>query len=481
MIAGRDVSTFLDVPLCVDLDQTLVSTSVSHECVLSCIRRNPLLLFVIPFWLVKGRVYFWARLARCSVVDPATLPYRPEVLAYIQAEKRRGRDVVLVTSAHRLIAERVADYLGVFSRVVATDDSQYCAAGIQAARLVDLFGAAGFDYAAASRRSLPVWYAAGIGILVNATRAAGSRLDRVEIPHTSLDCRNTPAWAALIRAIRPHQAVKNLLVFAPVFLSHRWGEPRVIANALLTFAALCCASFAGYIINDLLDLEADRHHATKRTRPIAAGMLAIPVAGLLAVALLAAALGLGLAVSVEIATMVSGYLLITLLYSLWLKTVVAVDVALLAGLYCYRVYAGGVATGIPISPWTLAFSLFLFLSLALMKRYAELHAASTGAASAKRRQYRDADKPTLVSLGNASALTSILVIALYANSTDVRILYKAPNLLWLVCPLVLVWIMRLWFIAGRGEMHEDPVLYAVSDPWTYGLALASVAAVFASI
>ena len=271
-------------------------------------------------------------------------------------------------------------------------------------------------------------------------------------------------------AVRPHQWLKNLLVFVPLVLAHAWSL-EMWAQAGIAFLAMCLASSGAYIANDLIDLEADRRHDTKRHRPFASGRLDGRFGAAAALVLLAGAAAVAASFSLPLATAILGYIALTFAYSLWLKTMLAVDVLLLAGLYCLRLEIGGLATGIAISPWTLTFAMFLFVSLALMKRYAELHnARSSGVAGARRRGYRVEDLPAVSMLGCASGMTAVLVIALYVNGDDVRRLYSWPNLLWGICAVVLLWIMRLWLLTHRGEMHEDPVLFALKDSWSIALA-----------
>jgi 4-hydroxybenzoate polyprenyltransferase len=277
----------------------------------------------------------------------------------------------------------------------------------------------------------------------------------------------------LLRAVRPHQWLKNLLVFVPLVLGHA-ARAEAWAHAGIAFLAMCLASSGAYIVNDLVDLDADRTHPTKRHRPFASGLLNQRFGGAMAAVFLTGSLVLAFTLSAPVAAAVLGYIVLTFAYSLWLKTVLAIDVLLLAGLYCLRLQVGGVAANIQISPWTLTFAMFLFVSLALMKRYAELHnARASGDVLNSRRGYRVADLPAVASLGCASGMTAVLVIALYVNAEDVRGLYGRPGLLWGICAIVLLWIMRLWLLTNRGEMHEDPVLFALKDSWSIALAAAA--------
>lgn len=289
-----------------------------------------------------------------------------------------------------------------------------------------------------------------------------------------------PAAGELARAARPHQWVKNVLVFVPLVLAHV-RDTHAWASAALAFTAMCLAGSGAYIVNDIADAGADRLHPLKKQRPFARGAIGARLASLFAALLLIAGLVVAWSISLPVAAAVLGYIALTFAYTFWLKTILAADVLLLVGLYCLRLLVGGTATGIVISPWTLAFAMFLFLSLALMKRHAELHnLQAAGASAGTRRGYRTEDKPAVASLGAASGMTAVLVIALYVNGDDVRKLYSHPNLLFAICAVVLLWIVRLWLLANRGEIGEDPVLYAVRDPWSLALGAVAVAVLLAA-
>ena len=277
--------------------------------------------------------------------------------------------------------------------------------------------------------------------------------------------------AALPRVLRMSQWIKNLLVFVPLVVDHRLLDPPLFIAACTAFAAFCLAASGGYVLNDLLDLEADRSHQTKRRRPFAAGELEPRFGWLLLPVLIGGAVALGvLALPPDFVGLLLLYLVVTIGYSTWLKRLAVLDVLLLAGLYTLRMLAGGAATGVTPSAWLLAFAMFLFLSLAFLKRYSEMREAGP-AEPLNRRGYRAGDLPWLGSMGGASGYMSVLVLALYLNSEQVVRLYRRPILLWLVCPLLLYWTGRLWFRAHRGEIHEDPIVAAVSDPVSYVVGL----------
>jgi 4-hydroxybenzoate polyprenyltransferase len=458
--------TELHAPLCVDLDGALVKTNTLIECILALMARRPLLLFALPFWLFGGRAYLWRRVGPRARLNVAQLPYRAEVLESIRAARAAGASVVLVTSAHQAPAAGIAAHLGGFAAVFSG-----LGKARQAEALVERFGAGGFDYIGGSGADERVWRSARKALLVGGSPgsppSAASGVAVLAPPAVP--------WRLFLQALRPHQWVKNLLVFVPLILHHQLNQADSLLRAGLAVLATCIAGSGAYLLNDLLDLEADRLHARKRGRPFASGNLPLETGLLLGPVLMGAGLTIAWLARPAAAVVLGAYLAASFLYSVWLKKLPAVDVVLLAGLYCLRLLIGGEASAIPLSPWTVAFSMFLFLSLALMKRYSELHGLKTrqGEEAAGRRGYTVADMQSVSSLGTASGMTAVLVIALYVNAAEVRTLYGHPNVLWLVCVIVLLWIARLWLIAGRGELGEDPVLFAVRDPWSVVLGALS--------
>jgi 4-hydroxybenzoate polyprenyltransferase len=281
--------------------------------------------------------------------------------------------------------------------------------------------------------------------------------------------RSQPRWLAAVHALRVHQWVKNLLIFVPVILDHKLFQGAAMAKAAIGFTAFCGAASGGYILNDILDLEADRRHATKRYRPFASGALPPALGVALAPLLMLGSIWLSWALlSSRFVAGLGLYVVLTTAYSTYLKRIAVLDVILLAGLYTLRVLAGVAAAHVRFSTWLLAFSMFLFLSLAFLKRYAEISALDPAADDRVRgRGYLRGDREWLGSMGSSSGYLSVLVLALYINSDQVVALYHTPLLLWLVCPLLLLWISRMWLRAYRGQIHEDPIVAAVRDPLSY--------------
>jgi 4-hydroxybenzoate polyprenyltransferase/phosphoserine phosphatase len=450
------------IPLCVDLDGTLIRSDLLFESALSLLRRNPLYLFAFVLWLARGRAHLKREIARRAEVDPTTLPYDERVVSWLR-EQQGQRPQVLCTASDAALARGVADHLGLFDAVMASDGERNLAGRHKGEALCERYGERGFDYAGNEYRDLHIWKHARRAVVVNAdgglARAAAEccEVERVFEPSRG----GLRTW---LKALRLHQWLKNLLVFLPLFTSHRVLETATALHCALAFLAFGLCASGVYVLNDLFDLDADRRHPRKRLRPFAAGTLPL-WQGLLAAPLLTLA-GLALAVwiSLPFAGVLACYYALTLAYSLRLKRIVMLDVVILAALYTVRIIGGAVVIGGGLSFWLLAFSMFLFLSLAMLKRYTELRGLlGSGKAEASGRGYSVEDIPLIQSLGGASGYMSVLVLALYINSTASEALYRHQQVLWLLCPLLLYWISRVWLIAHRGQMHDDPVVFALVD------------------
>lgn len=454
-------------PLCVDLDGTLVHADLLFEMFVRYIKKNPLRVFKVIGWFARGPACIKARLAQEVELDVRTLPTNARFIEWLQGEKKAGRKLVLCTAANESIATKVAAYFGLFDEVIASCDATNICGKAKAVRLVDRYGPKGFDYAANERKDLHVWRHANAAIVVappsllERLRKEAITIERVfEVASASLSGR-LKSW---LRALRLHQWVKNVLVFAPLAAAHRLDDVQALASCVLAFVLFSLCASGGYIVNDLLDLDSDRAHPRKRQRPFASGDIPIlhgliGAAALIAGALAFAALTLPLAFAATLAV----YLVTSLWYSLALKRVAMVDVLSLAGLYTLRIVAGGAAVAIVPSFWLLAFSVFLFLSLATAKRYAELHVANAaGRSTAPGRGYSVADLPLLQSSGIAAGYLAVLVLALYINSGAAS-MYRFEELLWCLCPLLLYWTNRVWLKTSRGTMHDDPVVFALTD------------------
>lgn len=468
------------LPLCIDLDGTLLLTDCFFESAAAVLSASPHLALRLPGWLGAGKARLKQELAERWRFDPALLPYNEPLLDWLRAQRGAGRRLVLCTATHRLIAERIAAHLGLFDEVIATAGDDNLRGAAKAAALTRRFGERGFVYAGNDTTDEPVWETAAAAIVVNADPALRRR---VEARHRVLAVFVRPAGSqarAALRAMRPYQWVKNALCLVPIIAAADFHDAGAWTRTLLLMAGFCLIASSIYIVNDLSDLAADRAHERKRRRPFAAGVLPIPQG----LALSAALLLLG-----GFAAAASGALLFVLLYaaaslsySMWLKEQPLVDVFMLAFLYTIRLFGGGVASGHEVSLWLLGFSSFLFLSLALVKRVSELgrHAVRGTEGFIARRGYMVEDGPMLQMFGCAASFASAIVLSLYVQSDVAQRAYAHPQLLWGAIPLLLFWQCRLWLSTARGYMHDDPIVYAARDwvSWiVFGcLALVALAA-----
>jgi 4-hydroxybenzoate polyprenyltransferase/phosphoserine phosphatase len=455
------------VPLCVDLDGTLIRSDLLWESMLRLVRLNPFWALMLPIWLTRGRAFLKRQIADRVTVDPVTLPYNNEILAFLRDQKAAGRQLYLVTASDTELAESVQRHVGLFDEVIASNGKTNLRGVAKGTVLVERFGEKGFDYAGNSHVDLAVWSRARHAIVANAGPSLVSRAGRLAKVERVFEPEQRPFFAWM-KALRPHQWIKNIILFVPLITAHQVGDALLLLKSGLAFVALSLCASATYLLNDLLDLESDRRHSIKHSRPFASGALA-PQHGLAAIPLLlvcggALAAGLGWGFTACIAL----YMLVTSAYSWWLKAVPLVDVFCLAGLYTLRLIGGHEATGVAYSFWLLVFSMFIFLSLALIKRFQELDAAQQQNRSAIHgRGYAARDLQLIGTLGPACGCLAVLVMALYVNSQEVVRLYRRPMLLLLICPLLLFWISRVWMLAFRGRMPDDPVVHALKDPASY--------------
>ncbi|MEX5745636.1 UbiA family prenyltransferase [Massilia sp. X63] len=449
------------IPLVVDLDGTLTPTDTLVESVLLLAKQSPFDLLRLPLWLARGREVMKAEVAARVSLAPEQLPYRQDLLDYLRQEKAGGRQIVLATAAHRAIADGVAGHLGLFDRVLASDGSRNLKGSNKLAAIRAEVGP-DFAYAGDSAADLAVWEGAQAAVLVGASRAVSSAVRRRH-PVEKEFSRPAAGPATWRKALRMHQWAKNLLLFVPLLTAFSF-YPEDLATMLLAFLCFSGAASATYIANDLWDLGNDRRHPRKKLRPFASGALPITSGVAAATLLLAGAFGLAFAINTGFAAMLLAYVVLTTAYSWWLKERVLIDVLVLSMLYTMRIVTGSVAVGIHTSAWLLAFSLFVFLSLALVKRCSELQLMQQrGQAGAHGRDYRVVDLAVLWPMGLASALAAVVVLGLFINAPETEQRYASPVLLWGLAGLMIYWLGRLWIKTARGEMDDDPVLYALKD------------------
>lgn len=466
------------IPLCVDCDGSLIATDLLHEAIFVLLKQSLFDFIFIPFWLLHGKAYLKARIAERVEFNWASLPYRPEVLALIRDAKIQGRSVVLATASPKKWAVGIANHLQIFDMVMATQDGVNLAGPHKAKALVDQFGEAGFDYIGDSKADISVWEHSHGAIVVakndHMKKVVGDRFNLIKII--------TPPKATLptyVKALRVHQWLKNALIYAPLLAAHKITDMQMLLTATFAFIAFSACASSVYILNDLLDLESDRLHIRKRKRPFTAGTIPISVGGLLIPVLL----GLSLLVSVTFLPLnflyvLVSYFVMTLAYSIRLKRQVIVDVIMLGGLYTIRILAGAAATAINLSFWLLAFSMFIFLSLALVKRYSELWVTlQQNKMEAAGRGYSVADLPVLMAIGVSSGMISVMVFSLYINLPDTSAMYPRKPWLWAIPPTLLYWNSRVWMKAHRGEVDDDPIVFAIKD-WQTLIILALSAGLF---
>jgi 4-hydroxybenzoate polyprenyltransferase/phosphoserine phosphatase len=449
-------------PLCVDLDGTLVKSDTLADSLLMLLRVQPLAAARAPLWLRGGKAAFKAQVAARVALDVDHLPWNRELLEYLGEQRAAGRKLYLVTGADASVAKRVADHLGMFDGVLASDGATNRTGNHKLASLREHFEA-GFDYIGNARPDGPVLAGCGEAMVANPTRSLRAMVRSGRIPVSrSFDDRAN--WAkSFLRAIRLHQWAKNVLIFVPLMLAHLFRMPALMHAALAFLCFSLCAS-ATYIVNDLLDVEADRRHPKKRLRPFAAGDLSVAAGAAMVAAFLAASFTGAVFLSHSYLAWLLVYLVTTLAYSLRLKRVALLDVLLLSGLYTLRLLAGAAAVDVRISHWFAGFAIFLFLSLAIVKRFSELqNVRAQGGALANGRGYLLTDMEQLRSFGTVSGMAAVVIFTLYISSGETLGLYRRPGRMWLIVPLLIWWIFRVWLLASRGELDEDPVIFAVTD------------------
>lgn len=452
--------------LCVDLDGTLIRSDTLWESVFFILRRNPFNALAMLAWALRGRRYFKDRISDAAPMDPALMPYHAEFVEYLRGERARGRTIVLATGSSIKAARRVARHLDIFSAIHASDLSTNLKGPAKAECLSAAYGPGNFTYAGDSRADVPVWRAAGSAILVNAQGTVRRRLGA----HVTIERefpRERSKLLALAAGLRPHQWVKNLLLAVPLLTAHKYGDADAVAATAMGVVAMCLVSSATYLFNDLLDLEADRRHPEKRKRPIAAGILPIPLAVAAGVILLVLGILVAARLPLPFSYALLAYIVLTSTYSLYLKHIAWIDVVVLGALYTLRVYMGGLAIDVSVSSWLLAYAAVVFFSLALLKRFSELLELVSQDSTERARAYHVGQSRTVERIGIAAAVLSAAILVAYLNSETVVVLYHDRYFLWGVIPLLLYLLIRAWTVAGRGGMHHDPVVYGLRRWDTY--------------
>lgn len=467
-------------PLFVDLDGTLLIGDTLWELLIRTVHNRPWQFLLIPLWLLRGKAFLKDALAQRVDLPVASLPFRSDLVSYLRAEATT-RPVILATGAPRRVAQAVADHFGFFTAVLASDPLTNLTGNAKLAAIRQAAAGGPFSYAGNSMVDVSLWRHADEIVVAAAPRALARFEALLNRAATRVFPSNGFSIRDGLRLMRPHQWTKNALVLAPLFLAHQWGNYPALLKALAATVAFSLAASTIYIFNDLLDVDTDRAHPVKRTRPLAAGTVSIPagIALMLFLGILCTLTALTLARPAS--SLLLLYVIASLAYSVHLKSLLLVDVLILALLYTLRLVVGGKAAGIPLSKWTLLLSIFMFFSLACMKRLGELQTtrASSGIEN-RRRGYQGTDIPSLMSLSSASSIAAVLVLALYVQSPEVATLYKTPSILLGLCPLFTYWLGRIQVLSNRGTVHSDPLVFALRDRASHAVGLATVLLVMAA-
>lgn len=469
----------LNPPLVVDLDGTLIKTDLLVETASQYLLSQPFKAYKLLIWLAHGKSSLKSHLSESIKIDIASLPYNKELLTWLKEEKVLGRRIVLATASHRLFAEQVATHLGLFDEVFATNSVTNLKATAKSAALVANFGEKGFDYIGNDWSDLTVWQSANLAhIVTSSDNLINAVHQKCNLGRVFSDSKPSQSHS-LLQAMRPYQWVKNLLVFVPLLAAHKYGDARLDQLSLMAFVIFSLVASSVYLLNDLVDVQVDRQHKQKQNRPFASGALSLIEGWTLWPVLLVLATILSIFFMPIFFTLSLGfYFTLTVVYSLKLKQMAVVDVLALAALYTLRIIAGAAAINVVVSFWLLLFSMFIFFSLALIKRYSEIKATLDADKSGvvPGRGYGHNDLELITSLGTSSGLISVLVLAFYIQDGQAANLYRTPQLIWLASPAMLLWISRAWLIAHRGRMHDDPIVFAIKDKfsWAIGLFLLTV-------
>lgn len=456
--------------LYVDLDGTLIKSDISFESLIELLKINLLYLALIPIWMSKGLAYLKSQIAKRVSIPVTHLPLNPEFWEYLQTQKRHGRRLVLISASNQNLVNSVGDYLQVFDAVIGSDDAENLKSTNKLHRIQQLNNDQAFAYAGNSTADVAVWQEADEAILVNCPETLAEKLPA----SVHIQCFDPPNQTSrlLWRAIRPHQWLKNGLIFLPLLLAHQLNDLSALFQALLAFASFSLCASSVYLLNDLVDLHNDRLHSSKCHRPFASGELALPIGILTAPLLLLLSFALALLLPTGFAAILLLYWLLTTAYSLRLKKLFLVDVAVLAGLYTLRIYAGAAAVELTASFWLVGFSLCLFLGLAIVKRVTELiNRDSDRADKLSGRAYHKGNLNLLTSVGSIANFLAVTVFVFYINDDYTRGLYSSPMLLWLIVPLLGLLLWRIWRFALAGSLHEDPLIFAISDHLSQALVV----------
>jgi 4-hydroxybenzoate polyprenyltransferase/phosphoserine phosphatase len=477
----HEIKASTEPVLIVDLDGTLIKTDLLFEGLLILLRKNLLYIFPCFLWLLKGRAVLKRRILEQVHLPIELLPFNKNVLTFLQEEFLRGRRLILATASPLEIATKISEIYPIFEKVYGTYGNINLKGKSKLNLILKEFGAGNYDYIGNSHADLRIFSSANASFLVNPSIGLQRRAKKIT-SLSNLDIDNNSKFKIYLKSIRIHQWVKNLLVFIPIITSHTFFSTNVILMTLVGFFAFSFVSSSGYIINDLFDLNSDRKHPSKKLRPFASGQITIVGGIFLACSLFLAGIFLTFFLNTSFLLLLLLYFIITLSYSLFFKRKALLDVFILAILYSLRIIAGGIITSIPLSSWLILFSAFMFLSLAFVKRYSELILITDKSGLKNRgREYFMEDILLLQIMGIASGFISVVIFSLYIDSPDVMILYQHPKILWGISLLLLFWVSRVWMITNRGQMNEDPIIFAIKDRTSHWVCLIAGLLIYLSI
>ena len=464
------------LPLVVDLDGTLINTDLLFESANQFITRHPFHLAALFGWLAEGKVHLKTKLAQNYSIDAKCLPYNHQLISWLLEQHQLGRKIILATASHKILAQAVANHLEFFDEVLASEGDINLKANQKRSLLTSKYGERGFDYIGNDVADFPVWKSANAAYVVSSSPSFIKRVSAIgNVVQTFTNNRASPI-GSMLKALRPHQWFKNILILVPLLAAQHVGDLVSDIQALIAFSIFCMTASSVYLLNDLVDVADDRHHHRKQHRPFAAGNLNLVTGWLIWPLLLVISFGLAWLLLPPAFTLVLAvYFILTIAYSLRLKQTAIIDVLTLAGLYTLRIIAGAAAILVPLSFWLLTFSMFIFLSLAFIKRYSELKSARQANLNGplRGRNYEYQDLEIVSTMGIGSGYLAVLVLALYIQDGSTSELYHAPQFIWLTCPILLFWISRAWLITHRGKMHDDPIVFAIKDKssWILGIIL----------
>ena len=473
----KRVKTILSTPIYVDLDGTLIFTDTLYESLVGMLKIRPLLFFLLPFWLLRGKAHLKFKIAGYFTPSPEALPYNTRLVDFLKKERAKGRPIILATASSMAIAQNIARYLGLFDQVLASCKHTNLKGEKKLSSIQAHCQNSSFAYVGDADADLLIWQKAEEVIVAGNNAKIKRKIKQANITIAKDLCYSKQnIFSALLKSIRPHQWSKNLLVFVSIILAHQVNQLDLLISVIIAFMSFCFCAAGIYLMNDLVDLEVDRHHKHKCSRPLAKGTLPVIYALLCVPFFLLTSGLLAMLLPQDFRITIFVYFLLTIIYLFKLKQVVLLDVILLSLLYAIRVIAGSNAIGISTTPWLLGFSIFIFLSLALAKRYSELleNKSIKVVEKIRGRGYMIDDIEQLAIFGSTSGYMSVLVLALYLNSSEVAQLYNRIELLWFICVLLIYWISRIWLIARRGQLHEDPIIFIIRDKVSYIIGFLTV-------